>query len=573
MEPVEAKTASGGIAIGPAFVYVSELPTLSEEPVADVEAEVARYDTAETAVDRRLADLEKGARETAGDEVAEIFGVHRMFLADPSVGGAIREKIRSGKLSAPVAVRDVTTALAEEFAAIGDDYFSQRAIDIQDIGRQLIRRLLGLVEGGLSGVGIPSIIFAHDLTPSETMALPAGRALAFCTELGSATSHTAILAKSLGIPAVVGMPYVDVQTGDLVGVDGDTGEVFIGVDDETRVRLEAKKAEQEAEREHAKSLALQPAVTTDGRQIEIAANIGDLAGALQAVRAGAEGVGLLRTEFLFLDRGSLPDEEEQYEAYKDIFEVFGDRPIVVRTLDVGGDKEVPGIDMGDELNPFLGKRGIRLTLAEPALFQPQLRALLRAGVGHDLRIMFPMIATIVDLRAARAALDAAAAALDADGIERTEEYQVGIMIEVPSAALIADQLAPLVDFFSVGTNDLTQYTLAIDRTNAEIAGSAEPYHPAVLRLIDAVVDAAHSNGKWVGVCGEFAGDPLAVGALLGLGIDELSMSAPMIPLVKEKIRSWSISDAEELLDRLLFAPSIARVKEILKEAESAVGKS
>ncbi len=568
MDSVQAKTASGGIAVGPAFVYVSELPELDEAPVANAEDEVARYDAAETAVDRRLADLEKGARETAGEEVAEIFGVHRMFLADPSVGDAIRAKIRDARTPAPVAVRDVTDELAGEFAAIGDEYFSQRAIDIQDIGRQLIRRLLGLVEGGLGDVAIPSIIFAHDLTPSDTMALPQGMALAVCTGLGSATSHTAILAKSLGIPAVVGMPEVDVETGDLVGVDGATGEVFIRLDGTTRERLEAKNEAEEAVREHAKSQALQPAVTTDGRQVEVVANIGDLTGALQAARSGAEGVGLLRTEFLFIERGAPPDEDEQYEAYKDIFEVFGDKPMVVRTLDVGGDKDVPGIEIGDELNPFLGKRGIRLTLAEPALFQSQLRALLRAGVGHDLRIMFPMIATIVDLRAARAALDAAAAALDADGLERTDDYQVGIMIEVPSAALIADQLAPLVDFFSIGTNDLTQYTLAIDRTNAEVADVAEPYHPAVLRLIEMVVAAAQINGKWVGVCGEFAGDPLAVGALLGLGVDELSMSAPMIPLVKERIRQWSIGDAEALVDELLNAPSIARVKEILRQAES-----
>ncbi|NOY55294.1 MAG: phosphoenolpyruvate--protein phosphotransferase [Actinobacteria bacterium] len=555
--------AAGGIAIGPAFVYRPEMPEIPEGPVDDIPAEQARLLAAIAAVDRRLGELEAITAGQAGDTAAEIFEVHRMFLADPAISAKAADMIATEAATAEAAVVAVTGALADEFASIGDDYFAQRAIDVRDIGQQLVRELMGLGAGGLSEVTVPSVVIADDLTPSDTMSLPEGTALAFCTKEGSATSHAAILARSMGIPAIVGLTNLDVSTGTTVGVDGDAGLLYIDPDPEQLAALRKKRGQQVRLLTVAAERASEPAVTTDGHRQEVVANIGSVTDAERAERSGAEGVGLLRTEFLFLDRGTLPTEDEQYEAYRSILEIFGDRPVVVRTLDVGGDKQVPGIDLENELNPFLGRRGIRLTLAEPDLFQTQLRALLRAGVHGNLKIMFPMVATLAEVEAARAAVDTAAATLDGRGAERTASFEVGIMIEVPSAALIAGALAPRLDFFSIGTNDLTQYTLAVDRTNPTVATIGDPLHPAVLRLIQMVVEAAHTHGKWVGMCGEMAGDPLAVPVLLGLGIDEWSMNPPSISIVKDRIRSWSTDAARKVADRCLRASSTAEVRDIL----------
>ncbi len=557
--------ASPGIAIGPALVYRPVLPEIHARRVNDVDAEVKRLESAIASTMTRLEELEAHAVAGAGADVGEIFEAHRMFLDDPSFSGDALALVRDDSLCAEAAVAQVTDRLSTEFEDIGDEYFAARAADLRDIGSQLVRQLLGLGDAGFQHLSEPAVIVANDLTPSETVTIPPGIALAFVTEIGSPTSHTAILARSLGIPAVIGVGGAEINTGSMLAVDGHGGTVWVDPDAPTLHALEDRRAAELRVRREAEVHASEPAISADGVQIEVVANIGNAADAQRAHDLGAEGVGLFRTEFLFIDRGAAPTEDEQYETYRQVFEVFGDRPVVVRTLDVGGDKNVPGIEMGEELNPFLGKRGVRLTLDVPDLFQTQLRALLRAAVGANLKLMFPMVASLSEIAATRAAVDEAKRGLDAEGKERAHSFEIGIMIEVPSAAVTADLLAPHVDFFSIGTNDLTQYTLAVDRTNPAVASMADALHPAVLRLIAQVIEAAHAHGKWVGLCGELAGDPVAAPVLLGLGLDEWSMNPPAIPLVKERVRTLSADDSKALAMRCLAATSPEKVREILSE--------
>ncbi|NJN92906.1 MAG: phosphoenolpyruvate--protein phosphotransferase [Anaerolineales bacterium] len=391
--------------------------------------------------------------------------------------------------------------------------------------------------------------------------------LGFGTATGGATSHTAILSRSLGIPAVVGLgpEALYLASTDQLILDGNSGEVWVNPDAATTAAFEERRQTQLREQTETLRHAHQPAITTDGWQVEIAANIGSLADAQHAIDMGAEGVGLLRTEFLFLARNTLPSEEEQYHALRAIADVFHQRPLVVRTLDAGGDKQIPYLDMPIEQNPFLGRRAIRLTLAEPQLLQAQLRAILRAGHERNIKIMFPMIGSISELRQCRAQLEQAQAALAVAGTPQAESPEVGIMVEIPAAAILADALAPLVDFFSIGTNDLAQYTLAADRTNPLVAPLADPLHPAVLHLIRQVIEAGHRHGKWVGMCGELAGNPLAVPVLLGLGLDEFSMTASAIPAAKALIRALSVPQAQERANRCLQLTDLADVQQFLSQ--------
>jgi phosphoenolpyruvate-protein phosphotransferase len=555
--------AAPGVAIGPAIRHTVDLPPLPDTAAGTPAEEQARFDVALEAMTARLARLGELAAVAADQKTSEIFEAHAMFLEDDEFAGAARRRLDAKGIPAERAVQRTVEDLASEFEELGDEYFAQRAMDIRDIGAQLIRLLLGLDAGGLEGIREPSIIVATDLTPSETVTIPPGMALGFCTELGSPTSHTAILARSMGIPAVVGVGSAVIEPGTRVAIDGDTGTVWVDPNEDTVGRLRVTIDAQAALRQAANSKALLAATSTDGVTVEVGANVGGGADAERAVSLGAEGVGLFRTEFLFIDRGQAPSEDEQVEAYRSVFAAMGARPVVVRTLDVGGDKNVPGIELGHELNPFLGKRGVRLTLDEPDLFRTQLRAVLRASVGSNLKLMFPMVATTAEIVGARQAVVEARASLSADGIEHQTDYEVGIMIEVPAAAVMADVLARYVDFFSIGTNDLTQYTLAADRTNASVAPMADAFHPAVLRLIDSVIRAGHDAGKWVGMCGELAGDPLAAPVLLGLGLDEWSMNPPAIPLVKEKVRGLSATDCRPTAQRCLAAESAEEVREIL----------
>ena len=563
MRTITGIAASGGVAVGPIHLHRPVEIDPASRPAGSVDRELADLEAAIVDIDARLADLEESTLGSAGGDAAEIFGVHRMFLADPSFVDPIRERIESG-VGAAVAISEGSEQLASEFEAIGDEYFSQRATDIRDIGTQLLRSVMGVSGSTLSGLTTTVVIAAHDLTPSDTASIPPGMVAGFITSVGSATSHTAILSRAMGVPAVVGVgEEADLNQGQMVIVDGDDGIVIVDPDAEMLLEAEDRAEVHRRLRAEASKSASEPAVTIDGHGVEVVANIGSAADAARAVESGAEGVGLLRTEFLFLDRPTLPDEATQEADYREIFSHFPDQPVIVRTLDVGGDKELPSIVIDPELNPFLGKRGIRLTLAETHLFDTQIRAILRAAAGRSVHIMFPMIGSVSEVVTARLEIDRLIGALDAEGIPRSEDIEIGIMIEVPSAAVMADVLVDHVDFFSIGTNDLTQYVLAVDRTNPAVAHMADALHPAVLRMIRSVVESAHAKGRWVGVCGELAGHVDATEILVGLGVDELSMSPPSIPLVKQRIRQISRSVAREFAQSVLDMSGPAEVRNAL----------
>ena len=430
----------------------------------------------------------------------------------------------------------------------------------------MLRRLLGRA-GAAIQLDRPVIVVARDLEPSQTALLDKHKVLAFCTALGGPTSHTAILAKAIGIPAVVGLgdAVLGLESGAPLLVDGAQGLVVAYPEDATRAAFEGRQASARQVAAGELAQALERAVTQDGRRVEVVANIGSLADARAAVQAGAEGVGLLRTEFLFLNRDLEPDEDEQVAAYRAIFEALGRRPVVVRTLDAGGDKPIPYLDLPREANPFLGLRAIRLCLQRPELFMKQLRALLRAGVGCDLRIMFPMIATLEEIRQARQLLARARSELAARAVPACDRFETGMMVEIPSAVWMAEAFAAEVDFFSIGTNDLTQYTFAAERTNQEVAYLADACHPAILRQIQRVVQAARGAGRWVGVCGELAGDAQAIPILVGLGVDELSMAPASIPHAKAVLRSWSYPRACQLAEQALRVSTAAEVRQLVKQ--------
>jgi phosphocarrier protein FPr len=452
----------------------------------------------------------------------------------------------------------------EAYRALDDAYQAARAGDVADVGRQVLLNLLGQPLP-TADWGEPGILIATDLAPADTAQLSAHRVRGFATASGGLTSHSAILARTLGIPAVVGagMGVSAIAEGTPILLDGDTGRIWLNPSAELRAEFVQRIETLRRTRAHALADAGVPAKTRDGRRVEVAANIGTLADARQAVEVGAEAVGLFRTEFLFLDRRNAPDEEEQYAAYVGAANILGSRPLIIRTLDVGGDKPLRYVRMEPEANPFLGRRGIRLCLARPDLFKVQLRAIVRAAAEHPVRVMFPMIATLEEFRAARALLLEAQAEVEQRGRPAPQRLQTGMMVEVPAAAVCAEQFAAEVDFFSIGTNDLAQYTLAAERGNRHVAALLDALHPAVLQLIEKVVAAAHARGKWVGVCGELAGDAAAQPLLVGLGVDELSMHAPAIPRAKELVRGLDYTTARRLAELALTLESAAAVRALL----------
>ena len=558
--------ASRGIAFGPAFQYLHADLTVSCYNVKDTMAEWARFESALYVAREQLAAVQAQAEASHGGEEAAIFEAQAMMLDDPDLMETVRVAVRQDGINAEAALRDAAESYAEALASLDDEYLRARAADVRDVANRVLRILLGVGESPTAGLKVPSIILAADLAPSDTVMLDKSLVLGFCTAAGGATSHTAILARGLGLPAVVGAGTAILTLGDPTPLilDGEAG-VLIAEPDEAATRAhQVKRAGAEAAEAVALARTHEPAITLDGQRVEVVANIGNVASAQRALAAGAEGVGLLRTEFLFLERTNLPTEEEQYEAYKAIGDAFGQMPVVLRTLDVGGDKELPYLGMAPEQNPFLGVRAIRLCLPRPDLFKPQLRAALRAGAGNGLKLMFPMVATVGEVRRARAVLEECRAELQAAGQPVADQMEVGIMIEIPAAAVVADQLAKVVDFFSIGTNDLSQYTMAADRTNAGVAGLADAFHPAVLRLIRQVIDAAHAAGKWVGLCGELAGEPLAIPILLGLGLDEFSMNAPAIPTAKEMIRGLRVDEVRAIAAAALELEDADEVREMVR---------
>jgi phosphoenolpyruvate-protein phosphotransferase (PTS system enzyme I) len=525
--------ASEGVAVGPAFVHVGGKlePERKSIPEGWVEEELGRFHRAVESVARKLSEIAEDLRESGSEEEAGIFEFHAEIAEDPELASGVEERVRN--LESPeAAVLAVGEEYASEFAAMEDEYMTARADDVRDVASQIAAELMGRKAEGLEALEVPSVVLARNLAPSDTARIPKGMALGFVTAEGSRTSHVSIMARSMAVPAVVGAgPALEAALGArTVAVDGREGYAIADPDPETVAEFEAKQGALAEERAALEEYRHVEARTRDGRRIEVSANLGSASEAEDALAWGAEGVGLFRTEFLFMERAELPSEDEQYEAYSEVARVFDDKPVIVRTLDVGGDKDLPGVDQPEEENPFLGWRGIRMSLDVPELFKPQLRAILRAAAHGNLKIMFPMVADVEELRAAKKIVSECEEELEG---EETGLVEVGVMIETPAAAICAGELAPEVSFFSIGTNDLIQYTLAADRGNECLRHLQSADHPAVLKLIRDTCEAARDAGIWVGVCGEAAAEPTLIPKLVELGVTELSMSAPSIPRAKK----------------------------------------
>jgi len=485
-----------------------------------------------------------------------------MLLEDEDLEAEIINRITTKHESADLALHTVFEAQAKELDALDDEYLKERAADIRDIGKRLLKNTLGLEIVDLSAIKDPSILVAVDLTPSETAQLNLDKVLGFITDIGGRTSHTSIMARSLEIPAIVGTSDATkkIHHGDFLILDGVNNKIYINPTDATIEKLKKVQAEYIADKDELAKLKDLPAITLDGHQVEVCANIGTARDIAGAERNGYEGVGLYRTEFLFMDRDSYPNEEEQFKAYKEVAETAGSYAVIVRTMDIGGDKDLPYMNLPKEENPFLGWRAIRICMDRKDILHSQLRAILRASAFGKLRIMFPMIISVEEVRFLKAELEILKAQLRAENKKFDESIEIGVMIETPAAAVIADHLAKEVDFFSIGTNDLTQYTLAVDRGNELISHLYNPLSPSVLRLIKNVIDASHKEGKWTGMCGELAGDEKATLLLLGMGLDEFSMSSIAIPKIKKIIRNINFSDAKQLAETALQK---ATAKEII----------
>lgn len=549
--------AAPGLAIGPVFKLQETAVTITNE-FTGVSEEQSRLETALARGQEQLFALQQEVAKRAPEEAA-IFDVHRELLSDDDLLDDVQEKI-SAKNSAAEAWQATIQARASMMAALDDPLLAARAADIRDVGNRILKLLAGEdSDNGVAWPDHPVILFAHDLTPSDTATLDPEKVLGFATAVGGPTAHSAIIARALSLPAIVsvGDGLLAIEDGTAVIINGTTGLIQIKPDAATQAAAKDQIAAAAKQAEAARAQAGEPAITVDNHHLEVAANIGGAADALKANASGAEGVGLLRTEFMFLDRATPPTEDEQFDVYRQIAEAMEGKPVIIRTLDIGGDKPLPYVEVPPEENPFLGERGIRLCLNRPELLREQLRAILRAASYGSLRIMFPMVADMSEWIAAKAMVDEIRAELNAPKVP------VGIMIEIPAAALMADLFAKEVDFFSIGTNDLTQYTLAMDRMHPVLAGKSDGLHPAVLRLIDATVRGAHASGKWVGVCGELGADPQATPILLGLGVDELSVSVPSIAMVKAKIRGLSHAEAKKLANKALACNTAGEVRNLV----------
>jgi phosphoenolpyruvate-protein phosphotransferase (PTS system enzyme I) len=562
--------ASNGIAIAKAYRLVEPDFSFDKKTVDSPETEVARFQDALSTAKGELEQIRDRADKELGADKAAIFEAHLLVLSDPELISPIEDKIKSEKVNAELALKETADMFVSMFESMDNEYMKERAADIRDVTKRVLAHLLGIQIPNPSMVQEEVIIVAEDLTPSDTAQLNRKYVLGFTTDIGGRTSHSAIMARSMEIPAVVGTKTAtaEITNGDLVVIDGLNGEVHINP---TPERLDEYKKQQEdfakQKAEWAK-LVHEKTITADHQHVELAANIGTPKDLKGVVENGGEAVGLYRTEFLYMDRDQLPTEEEQFTAYKAVLEGMEGKPVVVRTLDIGGDKELPYLNLPKEMNPFLGFRAIRLCLEEQDIFRTQLRALLRASVYGNLKVMFPMIATLAEFREAKAILEEEKQKLDSEGIEVAEKIELGIMVEIPSTAIIADQFAKEVDFFSIGTNDLIQYTMAADRMNQQVSYLYQPYNPSILRLVKMVIDAAHKEGKWAGMCGEMAGDEIAIPILLGLGLDEFSMSASSILKARSQIRGLTKADMEGLASKVLEMGTTEEVIEAVKSVTS-----
>lgn len=559
--------ASPGVALGKALVVEHSELVIEKKSIDNVEAEIAKLENAVAVSKDELVKVKEKASEELGAEEAEIFEAHLLVLEDPELIGSAIDKIKTENVNAEYALNEIKEMFVSMFESMDNEYMKERAADIKDVTNRILRHILGIKVVDLSALSEEVVLIAHDLTPSDTATMNKKMVLGFLTDIGGRTSHTAIMSRTLEIAAIVGLNDITskVKDGDFVVFNGDTGEVIVNPDKETINKYTELKAKYEDERKALQLLKGKPSVTLDGKHVELAGNIGTPNDIEGLIKNDAEGVGLYRTEFLYMDRDSFPTEEIQYEAYKAVLEGMDGKPIVIRTLDIGGDKELSYLSMEPEMNPFLGYRAIRLCLDRKDIFKTQLRALYRASVHGRLRIMFPMISSLEELLQAKEVVKEVLAELDSEGVAYAKDVEIGMMIEVPSAAVISDVLAKHVDFFSIGTNDLIQYTCAVDRMNQKISYLYNQFNPAVLRLIKTVIDNAHKEGKWAGMCGESAGDQKMIPILLGMGLDEFSMSPISILPARKLITSVKESDMKKLADEVLNMGTAEEIKSYIEK--------
>ena len=557
--------ASDGVAIAKAYLLVEPDLSFTNEKVTDTDAEIQKFRNALEASKIELTKIRNNAEKQLGPDKAAIFDAHLLVLDDPELIQPIEDKIANEKVSAPEALDEVTSQFITIFESMDNEYMRERAADIRDVSKRVLAHLLGVELPNPSMIDESVIIVGNDLTPSDTAQLNKEFVQGFVTNIGGRTSHSAIMSRSLEIAAVVGTKSVtkEVKQGDMVIVDGITGDVIVDPTEDELIAYQNKRERFFEDKKELQKLRDAETVTIDGEHAELAANIGtpdDLYGVMEN---GAEGIGLYRTEFLYMGRDQMPTEDEQFEAYKKVLETMKDKRVVVRTLDIGGDKELPYLNLPKEMNPFLGYRAIRLCLDQQDIFRTQLRALLRASAYGKLNIMFPMVATINEFRDAKAILLEEKENLKNDGHDVSDEIELGIMVEIPSTAALADIFAKEVDFFSIGTNDLIQYTMAADRMSERVSYLYQPYNPAILRLVKQVIEASHKEGKWTGMCGEMAGDETAIPLLLGLGLDEFSMSATSILKARRQIIGLSKNEMSELANRAINCATQEEVKDLV----------
>ncbi|ARK33872.1 phosphoenolpyruvate--protein phosphotransferase [Lactiplantibacillus plantarum] len=546
--------ASDGVAIAKAYMLVDPDLSFEKTTVSDTDAEVARLHDAFDASKAELKVIKDKAVENLGEEEAEVFEAHITILSDPEMLGQIEGKIKDDKVNAEEALKEVTDTFISMFEAMTDNaYMQERAGDIRDVTKRVLSHLLGVTLPSPALIDSEVIVVAHDLTPSDTAQLDRKYVKGFITDIGGRTSHSAIMSRTLEIPAVVGSESAttDIKEGDTVVLDGINGDALVAPTDAEVADYQQKAKDFVAQKAEWAKLKNEATVSKDGKHFELASNIGtpdDMDGVLEA---GSEAIGLFRSEFLYMNSSELPDEDTQFEAYKKVVEGMNGKPVIVRTMDIGGDKELPYLPLPDEMNPFLGYRAIRISLDRDDIFRTQLRALLRASHYGQLRIMFPMIATLDEFRKAKAIFEEEKAKLVAAGTPVADDIKLGIMIEIPAAAILADQFAKEVDFFSIGTNDLIQYSFAADRGNEQVSYLYQPYNPSLLRLIKHVIDAAHANGRFTGMCGEVAGDQIAVPLLMGLGLDEFSMSSTSVLKTRSLMKKLDTKEMAKLADKAL----------------------
>lgn len=559
--------ASSGIAIAKAYRLVEPDLSFDKVTVENAEQEVKRFQTALAESKGELEVIRDNAHKELGADKAAIFDAHLLVLSDPELISPIEDKIKTENVNAESALKETADMFIAMFEQMDNEYMKERAADIRDVTKRVLSHLLGVQVVNPSTIAEEVIIIAEDLTPSDTAQLNRQFVKGFTTDIGGRTSHSAIMARSMEIPAVVGTKdsTKQINNGDMVIVDGLKGLVHINPTPEAIAEYKEEHRKFEEQKAEWAKLVNEKSVTADGHHVELAANIGTPKDLKGVVGNGGEGVGLYRTEFLYMGRDQLPTEEEQFESYKAVLEGMSGKPVVVRTLDIGGDKELPYLNLPKEMNPFLGFRAIRLCLEEQDMFRTQLRALLRASTYGNLKIMFPMIATLDEFRQGKAILEEEKQKLVSEGTQVADNIEIGIMVEIPSTAVMAEQFAKEVDFFSVGTNDLIQYTMAADRMNERVSYLYQPYNPAILRLVKMVIDAAHKEEKWAGMCGEMAGDETAIPLLLGLGLDEFSMSATSILKARSQISRLNKKDMEALAEKALHMNTAEEVVQAVKE--------